>query len=62
MVQINVVQHYISGKKVGGCICLSPTGVELGAWKIATSQNIISYWNRKVDSVSGWTLKKLPVI
>ncbi len=48
-------------KKVSGW-CLSPAGVELGAPKIGMFQRFILYWNRKVDSFSGWTLPKLLII
>ncbi len=52
MLQIKVVEHCFSYKKVSGCICLSPQGVELGGSKDSHVLHIVMYKNRKVDVVS----------
>ncbi len=59
IVQIKVVENWILYKKVNGRICLSFPGVKLGASKDCHLLNIITYWNKKVNSFSGWTLPKL---
>ncbi len=60
--QIKVVQHQISYKKVTRCTCLSSPGVKLWCLKNWYVSNIILNWNRKVDSILGWMLCKLTII
>ncbi len=49
-------------EKITGHSYLSHPGVELGGLKDWYVSKIILYWNGKVDSISGWTLPKLPII
>ncbi len=56
------VLYWISYKKISGDACLSPSWVEIWGLKDWYVSNIILYWKRKVDSLLGWTLPKLPII
>ncbi len=62
IVRIKVVQNWISYKKVNGCTCLSPPGVELPGLKDGYVSDIILYRSGKIYSLSGWTLPKLSII
>ncbi len=48
MLQIKVTENYISYKKLSGCACLSLTGVERGARKIAMFEILICTETRKL--------------
>ncbi len=51
IVQIKVVENWISYEKGNGGTCLPPPGVELEGLKDCRLWNIIIYWNGKVDSL-----------
>ncbi len=62
IVEVKVVESWISYKKVSGRTSLSPPGVELGGSKDGYVLNMILHWNGKVDSFLGWRLLKLRII
>ncbi len=63
MLQIKVVENKIRNKKLTGCTCLSPLGVQLLDSKDCRYHiwNIM-YWNGKEDSLWGWMMPKIPII
>ncbi len=62
MVQIKVVQNWISYKQLSWRISLFLLRVELGGSNDCHFWNILMYWNGKVDSPKGWLLQKILVI
>ncbi len=57
--QIKVVRHWISSKKVRELICLSPPGVELGDSKDWQVPSIILKGNSKLHSIYCSILRKI---
>ncbi len=62
IVQVKLIENWISYKKVSGRIYLSPPWVELRGSKDILVSNIRLYWNRKIDSLLGRMLPKLRII
>ncbi len=62
IIQIEVVENWISYKKVSGHTSSSPPGVEPGGSKDWYVSNIMLYRNGKVDSFLGWRMPKLLII
>ncbi len=54
MLQVKVVDNSIFHKKLSGCTCLSPPGVELEGSNDCQSSKFIVFLNGKVHSLSGW--------
>ncbi len=61
IIQIKVVENWISYKKVSGDTCLSLPAVELGDSKDWYVSNIILYWNGKVGLFLGSMLPKIRI-
>ncbi len=62
IVQMKIIENWISYRKVSGRTYLSPPGMELVGLKDWYVSNIILYWSGKVDSFLGWRLPKSKII